>query len=209
MSELDNWLQAAITAALEAGDIIRKASEKNKQVTTKESNADLVTVTDMQVELYLFTKLKNLYPTHVFIGEEMAGGSIGQLGDEPTWIIDPVDGTMNFVHEFPFYCVSIGISVKSEPVVGVIYNPVFEQLWYARKGTGCYKVHAPPTSKIKFGEGNRLISKNPVPDILANALILTELGSSKLDSHLNPKLEILARIVKNPIAGRGVRMLGY
>ena len=206
--KMDNWLQSAIDAALEAGAIIRQASENYKQISLKESNADLVTITDKQVESYLFTKLKSIYPDHVFVGEESNVGSIGNLSEKPTWIIDPVDGTMNFVHEFPFYCVSIGITLDTKAVIGVIYNPVSQQLWYAKQGSGCYKAHAPPNSKITIGDGVRLQGKEPVPAKLANALILTELGSSKQDEHLNPKLEILSKLVRNPIAGRGVRMIG-
>ena len=207
MEQFDLWLQSGIDAALDAGKIITQASETFKQVSEKDGNADLVTITDKQVESFLFTKLKSTYPTHKFIGEETNIGTIGQLSDDPTWIIDPVDGTMNFVHEFPFYCVSIGLSYKQEAVVGVIYNPVSKQLWYARQGLGCFKVQFDDL-KITIGQGQKLYSKEPVPDKLANALIFTELGSSKQDSHLQPKLEILSKIIRHPVAGRGVRMLG-
>ena len=74
-----------------------------------------------------------------FIGEEsVAAGAPCELTDAPTWIIDPVDGTMNFVHSLPFTAVSIGLYVNKEPVLGIVYNPILDRLYSAKKGQGAY-----------------------------------------------------------------------
>lgn len=74
-----------------------------------------------------------------FIGEETASESTDQkkeLTDQPTWMVDPIDGTTNFVHGFPFSAVSIGLAVNKTPVVGVVYNFNLDQLFAAKKGGG-------------------------------------------------------------------------
>lgn len=79
------------------------------------------------------------FPDHKFIGEEsVAGGSQCDLTDAPTWIIDPIDGTMNFVHSFPHCCISIGLFIDQKPVIGIVYNPNLEQLFTAVKGRGAF-----------------------------------------------------------------------
>lgn len=111
----------------------------NKNVLTKTTDIDLVTETDQEVERYLICELKHQFPRHKFIGEEsVAGGSQCKLTNAPTWVIDPIDGTMNFVHSFPHSCISIALFVDAIPVIGIIYNPILEQLFTARKGQGAY-----------------------------------------------------------------------
>ncbi|PON90233.1 Inositol monophosphatase [Trema orientale] len=107
---LDDFLASAVDAA-------RKAAE-----------VDLVTETDKACEDLIFNHLKKLYPTHKFIGEETtAAFGTTELTDEPTWIVDPLDGTTNFVHGFPFVCVSIGLTIGKVPTVGVVYNPIIDE----------------------------------------------------------------------------------
>lgn len=72
-----------------------------------------------------------------FIAEESTK-ELPELTDTPTWIIDPIDGTLNFVHGFPHTCVVIGLAVKKQMVLGIVYNPVLEQLFTARKGRGAF-----------------------------------------------------------------------
>ena len=73
-----------------------------------------------------------------FIAEESTGKELPELTDDPTWIIDPIDGTTNFIHGFPHTCVVIGLAIKKEMVIGIVYNPVLEQLFTARKGRGAF-----------------------------------------------------------------------
>ncbi|KAL0675603.1 hypothetical protein Bca4012_003584 [Brassica carinata] len=124
---LDQFLAAAIDAAQKAGEVIRKGFYETKHVEHK-GQVDLVTETDKKCEELVFNHLKQLFPNHKFIGEETtAANGVSELTDEPTWIVDPVDGTTNFVHGFPFVCVSIGLTIGKVPVVGVVFNPIMDE----------------------------------------------------------------------------------
>lgn len=89
----------------------------------------------------MFLYLKKKYR---FIGEEST--AIGQkieLTNAPTWIIDPIDGTMNFVHGLPHTCISVALLINKTTEIGIVYNPVLEQLFAARKGQGAFLNGAP------------------------------------------------------------------
>ncbi|GJN24147.1 hypothetical protein PR202_gb11869 [Eleusine coracana subsp. coracana] len=90
---------------------------------------DLVTETDKACEDLIFNHLREHFPGHKFIGEETSAalGATADLTDEPTWIVDPLDGTTNFVHGFPFVCVSIGLTIRKVPTIGVVYNPIMNE----------------------------------------------------------------------------------
>lgn len=119
--------------------MIREKINASKSIEIKTSAIDLVTETDQEVEKMLICDLSREYPAHKFIGEESVSiGDRCNLTSEPTWIIDPIDGTMNFVHGFPHSCISIALFINAEPIIGVIYNPMLEQLFTARKGKGAY-----------------------------------------------------------------------
>ena len=94
MDRLEEFETVAVSIAKRAGDLIRQTCGSVKSVETKQSFADLVTETDKNVEQFVFTELKKKFPDHKFIGEESASedSSKVNLTDEPTWIIDPVDG---------------------------------------------------------------------------------------------------------------------
>ena len=90
----------------------------------KKNTADLVTETDQHTEQLVCPAIREKYPDHKFIGEESwAAGEQAAITNEPTWIIDPIDGTTNFVKGFPFVCISIGFVYHGEPTIGVIYAP--------------------------------------------------------------------------------------
>lgn len=79
-----------------------------------------------------------------FIGEEStASGQKIELTDAPTWIIDPIDGTMNFVHGLPHTCISVALLIDKVAEIGIVYNPILEQLFTARKGQGAFLNGAP------------------------------------------------------------------
>ncbi|KAG6744522.1 hypothetical protein POTOM_051158 [Populus tomentosa] len=125
---LSEFLQTAVEAAKRAGEIIREGFYQTKHVEHK-GLVDLVTETDKACEDLIFNYLKQQHPSHKFIGEETtAACGITELTDEPTWIVDPLDGTTNFVHGFPFVCISIGLTIGKVPTVGVVYNPIMEEV---------------------------------------------------------------------------------
>lgn len=97
---------------------------------------DIVTKIDKQVEKIIWESLKEEFPDFKFIGEESYVKGVTKVTDDPTFIVDPIDGTTNFVHDFPFSCTSLGLTIKKEPVVGVIYNPHLDLLISSSKGNG-------------------------------------------------------------------------
>lgn len=119
--------------------LVRERIAENKKIDVKSGEIDLVTETDQQVEKLLITSLSQQFPDHKFIGEEsVAGGAQCNLTNAPTWIIDPIDGTLNFVHSFPHCCISIGLFIEQRPEIGIVYNPVLEQLFTAVRGRGAF-----------------------------------------------------------------------
>ncbi|EEC13331.1 myo inositol monophosphatase, putative [Ixodes scapularis] len=97
--ETETFYCKALELVKEAGTIVRKAIGKGKNIETKTDFSDLVTESDKEVEKLIIGKLREEFPNHRFIGEEsVAAGLKSELTAEPTWIIDPIDGTMNFVH---------------------------------------------------------------------------------------------------------------
>lgn len=192
---LDERLQYAIELAYEAGKIIKENTGKMKSICEKETYADLVTEVDKSVEQFLFEKFKKKFPSDRFIGEESEQKA--EWTNEPTWIIDPIDGTTNFVHTFPYSCVSIGFTVNKQPYIGVVYNPHFDHLYKAIKGVG---------AKLVKDGGKQEISLNvrECPS-LSEALVVTELGSARDDEKKVAVFKNLESVCWN---SHGVRALG-
>lgn len=144
MCDLQEVEKFAIELALAAGKMIFEAGGKKKSglestYETKLNFADLVTETDKAVEAFLFGEIKKRFPAHKTIGEESSSSDQKVTWtDEMTWIIDPIDGTTNFVHGFPMCCVSIGITLKKQTIFGVINAPFIGKLFTARKSRGAW-----------------------------------------------------------------------
>lgn len=152
---LDECLQVALGAARKAGEVIKAAfdDERSKMSTSWKSVADLVTETDRSVERLVFSDLRSRFPTHSFIGEETASAT-EVVGDSPTWVVDPIDGTTNFVHRWPMLCISIALFVSRSPVVAVVHNPVMSETFHAVRGRGAFlngsqRLHVSPTTSIR------------------------------------------------------------
>ena len=124
--------RAAAEAAVAAGRLILPWAGRPSEVTTKSSPADLVTEMDRQSEALIRQMLLSRFPEHGLLGEE--GG--GRLDRELVWHVDPIDGTTNFVHGLPGFCVSIGLCQAGRPVVGAVYDPVADELFSAAAGHG-------------------------------------------------------------------------
>ncbi|XP_003702625.1 inositol monophosphatase 1 isoform X1 [Megachile rotundata] len=138
--ELTHCYDFVLNLTIESGKVIRDAIQGCKNIETKAGDWDLVTQYDKKVEEILLNNLSKQFPKHKFIGEETVSATqhLPELTDDPTWIIDPIDGTTNFVHSFPFTCISIALVAKKELEIGIVYNPILEQLFTARKGRGAY-----------------------------------------------------------------------
>ncbi|CCK70998.1 inositol monophosphate 1-phosphatase INM2 KNAG_0F03360 [Huiozyma naganishii CBS 8797] len=124
----------------EVGPIIKSQTGTmlSQQYVDKANQVDLVTKYDKQIELAVKSKLSELYPTFHFVGEEEYVPGETKISIEPTFILDPIDGTTNFIHGFPFSCCSLGLSMDAKPLVGVVYNPHLEQMFHASKGNGAF-----------------------------------------------------------------------
>jgi myo-inositol-1(or 4)-monophosphatase len=132
---LHPMLHTAVKAARKAGGIITRASRdlENVAVTTKRQK-DFVTEVDKAAEEAIIAILKTAYPGHAILAEE--SGASGE--SEYTWVIDPLDGTTNFIHGFPQYAVSIGLLHKGVPSQAVVYDPNRNELFTASKGRGAF-----------------------------------------------------------------------
>jgi myo-inositol-1(or 4)-monophosphatase len=125
--------EVAITAATAAGRLLHDRMDSIREVRHK-SAFDLVTDVDVQSEQLVRSMLHSAFPTHTVIGEE--GGA--RVGSDPRfrWFVDPLDGTTNYAHGFPFFCVSIGLEVEGALMLGVVYAPCFDELFVAQAGQG-------------------------------------------------------------------------
>mmetsp|Transcript_13733 Transcript_13733/g.28993 ORF Transcript_13733/g.28993 Transcript_13733/m.28993 type:complete len:296 (+) Transcript_13733:98-985(+) len=138
-------LELAKSAALKAGEIIRSYNSvgrtNNSAVVSVKSGVDLVTEADTRVEKVVTEMIKNAFPDDMIVGEEdYASCPSGAQGEHfpkgSIWCVDPIDGTTNFVHNYPFVAVSIGFIHDSIPRVGVVYNPFTDSLYEAAEGSG-------------------------------------------------------------------------
>jgi len=122
--------------AREAGRIcLQRQTKLNSGDLTFKSPKDLVTVTDKEVENFLVKEILSTWPDHGILAEETGETK----GTGPfRWIIDPIDGTTSFVHNQPFYAVSIGLEINRDPVLGVVYAPALDQMFVAELGKGAF-----------------------------------------------------------------------
>ena len=204
MSESAEQLQAyfdlAVACARDAGAVIRAAINRPKQLTEKSNTTDLVTETDQKCEEIVIARIRAAFPTHHFIAEESysAGNAVGyDLRDDPTWLIDPVDGTTNFVHGFPFTCVSIGLQIKRESVLAVVYNPVLDELFTAQRGHGAFL-------SVGGGAPQRLAVSSTRE--LQRAMVLTEFGYDRTPTGVAEMLQKIERLLVARV--QAVRSMG-
>ncbi|WBS05727.1 inositol monophosphatase family protein [Pseudoduganella sp. SL102] len=132
-------LNTAVKAARRAAAVINRASFDLDRVSFAEKNPnDFVTDVDRAAEEAVIEVLQKAYPSHAFLGEE--SGTTGNVNDESefVWIIDPLDGTTNFIHGFPQYAVSIALQQRGVITLGVVYDPVRNELFTAEKGAGAF-----------------------------------------------------------------------
>ncbi|MGB0089185.1 MAG: inositol monophosphatase family protein [Planifilum fulgidum] len=153
-------IETAIEAAKEAGRLIRQRVETTKRVETKYTAHDLVTEVDRQAEEIIRQVLHRAHPDHAILGEEgVAPGpeasreALEAHRDyEHLWIVDPIDGTTNFVHGFPYFCVSIALARRGKVELGVIYDPMRDECFTAERGKGA-RLNGEP---IRVSEENDL-----------------------------------------------------
>lgn len=124
---------------LEAGKRLREGLEDTLEIEYKTSAADIVTHKDREIEEFFIEKISKEFPEHYVLGEEgMATRKEYNPKDEIVWIIDPIDGTTNFVHQKQNFSISIAVYEKGEPRIGIIYDPIHDECFHALKGRGSF-----------------------------------------------------------------------
>ena len=143
-------LKVAMYAAVEAGNLLLEHSNDFLKASPKESLRDIVTEVDKCAEEKIIEILKDYNPYSTILTEE--SGTISGKNEKNHWIIDALDGTVNYVNHIPFYAVSIAFIEDNSPVVGVVYNPMSSDLYYGAEGIGIYKNHTKIKSKDRIAE---------------------------------------------------------
>jgi myo-inositol-1(or 4)-monophosphatase len=192
MGEMAGYAAAAREAAELGGEIVRRMSRGRRAARLKGAT-DLVTAADGASERAIRRFLARRFPKHAFLGEE--GGRTGS--GEWTWVVDPLDGTMNFAHGMPWVDVSVGLVRDGAAVAGAIRDPFFGHTYWAGMGLGAWR------------NGTRLRVSRRAP--LRGCLLATGFASSLLDPGSAPRPEVdlqFRRFERLCLAARGVRRPG-
>lgn len=130
---LNDFIQSM---ARDAGQIQKDAFRKANTWRTKSGRGDIVTEIDEACDKLIIGRIKQEFPNDPILSEE--AGAIGVEEDRPVWIIDPLDGTRNYMMGIPFFCVSIGLVRGGIPEVGAIYDPIHDEMFFAHRGEGAF-----------------------------------------------------------------------
>lgn len=167
MSETE-FLQTAQEAARAAGDVLQSWAERF--TVSEKSRANLVTEADLAAQETIFRLIRGRYPDHNFLGEENLSVTTGR--SPYRWVIDPLDGTTNYVHRFPFYAVSIGLEHDGELLAGVIHDPNRDEMFTAVRGQGARRNGEPlATSKVEAVGEAFLVASLPIASDPSNAAV--------------------------------------
>ncbi|KAH7391067.1 inositol monophosphatase [Phaeosphaeria sp. MPI-PUGE-AT-0046c] len=223
--ELDGIYAFAVDLGKQAGQMLVDAAQVRidggtaiqgeKEHVQKENAVDLVTETDENVEAFIKRQISEKYPLHKFVGEESYSKGATRdylIDDSPTWCIDPLDGTVNYIHLFPMFCVSIAFIHNNKPLVGVINAPFLKQFFSSCAGRGAF-----------MNETQRLpLVRNPIPPLPEKApsgcIFSCEWGKDRRDvpdGNMHRKIESFVNMAAE-LGGRqgrggmvhGVRSLG-
>ncbi|GLY10627.1 inositol monophosphatase family protein [Pseudobacillus badius] len=135
-----NWTemdQRIKTWIMEAGSSIRESFKHSLSIHTKSNPNDLVTNIDKETERFFIANIRKVYPGHRILGEEGQGDDLASLKGI-VWIIDPIDGTTNFIHQQRHFAISIGVYENGVGRLGYIYDVAHDELYYAERGKGAY-----------------------------------------------------------------------
>lgn len=181
-------LNVAVMAARRAGNsLVRQLVKLDELKVEKKGHNDFVSEADHAAERTIIETVRKHYPEHAFLAEES-----GVSGDSETvWIIDPLDGTTNYLHGFPVFAVSIGVQVHGRIEHGVVYDPMRQELFTASRGAGAQL------------DGKRIRVSGRTQ--LEHALIGTGFPFRNVDTDMRPYLDMLGKVVKNTA---GVRRPG-
>ena len=184
----DQCLDVAFMACVGAREILGNHFGNLRNVDEK-YRAGLVSDADRESEAYIKECIQKAFPSHAILGEESGLTGLAPAGEGALWMIDPLDGTTNFIHQFPYFCISIGLEFNGELVLGVVDAPMLASRFHALKGRGAYKnnqmIHV--SSRENFRDG------------------LFATGFSSYDTELDAALALAAQTIRG---GRGLRRAG-
>lgn len=177
----EDWLKFAKTLAMEAGDMIVEAREGSTFLRNYKMDHELVTTTDIAVDQFICQRIQETYPEHCILSEESSPNlNLAQVREDvPVWVIDPIDGTVNFAHGHHHVAVSIGLYIGDQRILGVVNAPFLAECFWALKGTGAFC-------------NGRVLAVSGAKE-LRNALVATGFPYQK--TALAPILERVSRIL--------------
>ena len=145
---MSDYLTTAVDIAREAGALVAQLYKQPVEIRYKR-RSDLVTTADRRSEALIVERLSAKFPDHGIVAEEGGGHA---APSEYCWYVDPLDGTTNFAHGFPVFCVTLGLALKGEVVVGVVYDPIRDELYTAERSSGAYlngeRLHVSGTEQL-------------------------------------------------------------
>ena len=191
----DDLLDLAVEVAVEAAELVRVQRREGVEVAgTKSSPVDVVTEVDRASERLIYDRLMTARPDDGFLGEEVASS---ESSSGVVWVVDPIDGTVNFLYGIPYYAVSIAASVDGEPAAGVVLNVVSGETFTATRGGGAFRDGVslrvgsdgppPELSQRLVGTGFNYLADVKVKQTVAVSALLHEvrdvrrMGSAALD----------------------------
>ncbi|MCJ1472531.1 hypothetical protein MMC13_001180 [Lambiella insularis] len=183
-----------VETAMKAGAMITSARPSTRTTDTKKNSSDLVTETDQAVETMVSTTLKTHYPDYSFLGEETYQPGM-RLTPAPTFVCDPIDGTTNFVHAYPYVSISLAFVHHLRPLVGVVFNPFTAQIYHGIRGRGSFL-----TSSTLPGEHPQKMQQLPLrspPEPLTGldqALVAVEWGNEREGNNWEVKRRTFAAL---------------
>lgn len=196
-NDLLAWLLLARRLAKQAGKLVHGMRHPFQpyghglDIDEKSSSVDLVTSADVASQALIFDAIRIECPGHRLIGEEGEGNS-DALDDRPTWIVDAIDGTTNFVHNMHEYSVSIALAINRQVIVGAVYNPSMDQMFSAARGYGATlndePIHVLPCKSLK------------------SAVVISEWSYERSEQGIQTMLDANRRLLQKGI--RGIRQLG-
>ncbi len=190
MIDLQQAQAAATEIARQAGQVLMTYYRRPHTEATKASVFDIVTEADTAIEALIRPALLRAFPGHHVVGEEGGGSGAPAADADYLWYVDPIDGTINFAHDLPFFCVSLAMTDRNQvPLVGVVFNPVTDELYSAAQGFGATLNGEP-------------IHVRATPD-LSSALLVTGFSAVPEEAALNAD----AWMALMPLA-RGLRRFG-
>jgi myo-inositol-1(or 4)-monophosphatase len=176
-----------IKAAEASGKLIKESINGKFSIEFKEGHNNLVTEVDKASEALIMSIIREEFPDHFILSEEI--GEI-KMDSAYKWIIDPIDGTINFANGIPLCCVSIGIEKEGEMIMGAVYNPMMNEFFFVEKGKGAYL----NDQRIQVSQQEKLL----------NSCLVTGFPYTYLEAENGP-LDVFGRLIR---AGIPVRRLG-